>query len=242
MRDFLYSSCKLRYSGDVKSGSTSRARADALERLGFDVTVVDTSQSPGEFAKIDRRTGRRWQIGWGLTRFNRKVAPCLSTGTWDLLWVDRGWSIRPRLVKAAKRSGVVTVTFINDNPRGSLGQKMWRHLLDSLRCFEVVLSPRLSTVDPYSHYCVEQDTLIKFGFDPIRHRPHEHDGLGHGVCFIGATFKDGIVTRFDLTTSLKVLSHRLHSAFSRSGHGWERLGQAQLADFRDAAGPKVSTD
>src|SRR6202012_5199838 len=105
---------RILYLGD--NHGTSRHRADALRRIGHDVTVLDPAKLlPG--GPKGRHLARK--MGGLMTQafIERKVLAEAGKARHDVTWVNGGYFIGPSLVRRLRQSGPV-INYNNDDPLG----------------------------------------------------------------------------------------------------------------------------
>lgn len=232
---------RILYVGDDAPGATSRDRAEALIRNGYPVTVIPTDFSTSRVGRLDRKISVLCQQSLSIMNINRLIATHLKSGQIDLLWIDKGWMIYPSTLRLSNRLGVKNILFNNDNPWGFHERGKWRHLYRSLRYFDDVFSPRVSTNSFYKRGGAQSQTFVDFGYDPFRHVPSGGDKI-HDVCFVGTALPDGGGVRPHRAEVLIQVMEQMPGRVSIFGHGWgEALGaSARLA--RVVGPPQMGAD
>src|SRR5579871_3344594 len=90
---------RIAYCGELWHGGTSRMRLQALQRQGHTVIGLDSccnlTGPVRHVVRAIRRTG--WVIDSG--HVNRKLLETVARQALDLVWVDKGLSIRPGTLK-----------------------------------------------------------------------------------------------------------------------------------------------
>ena len=111
---------------------------------------------------------------------------------YDILWIDKGWIIRPSTLKAIKSKVGVIVLFNNDNPWGEHERGLWRLHLKIVPLVHEVMTPRYSGVRPYELAGARRVSVVDFGFAPERHFPPSGPVKAeHDISFIGTALRDG---------------------------------------------------
>jgi spore maturation protein CgeB len=183
---------KILYVGPLLEGGTCLQRLKALEYLGHEVLPVDTC--PPEVGLRERRL---WERAWrrflgprDLALANRTILALARQEQPQVLWVDKGLTIRPETLAAAVRlaPGLLRVSYSPDdmlNPR------------NHSRCYLAAVPRYDLHVTTKSYNVAEMETLgaprvlfVDNAYCPFTHRPMEvseadRQRLGGPVGFIG---------------------------------------------------------
>jgi spore maturation protein CgeB len=136
------------YFGSNSPASTSRHRADALRRLGCEVTVVDTKDLMGPRRRwqafVDYRTGYRF-LQRRLLRVLKATEGIRSLSA-DLIWVDSGEIYGPRVLKWISSHFACPIILYNvDDPVGPRDASRFQRLKASLSCYSLCVFIRQET-------------------------------------------------------------------------------------------------
>jgi len=213
----------LLYIGEMDRGGTSRDRAEALRSLGATVAAVSPSFHSGWRARADWLLRSRLQISPSISRLNADIVDAFKDRTFDILWIDKGWMVQPRTIKAVREKVSAIVLFNNDNPWGEHERGIWRLHLGLIPLVDEVLVPKYSVVRPYELRGARRVSIAEFGFAPDRHfAPPAAVEKKHQLCFIGTALKDGGGVRQHRTEFILELASRLPGKISLFGYGWRR--------------------
>jgi spore maturation protein CgeB len=188
---------KIVYVGPLEHGGTCLQRLRALQHLGHEVFPVDTC--PPEVGLRERRLwerGRRRFLGpRDLAQANRAILRLARQEQPQVLWVDKGLTIRPETLAAVARlaPGLMRVSYSPDdmlNPR------------NHSRCYLAAVPRYDLHVTTKSYNVAEMKTLgatrvlfVDNAYCPFTHRPLEvseadKERLGGVVGFIGTYEKE----------------------------------------------------
>ena len=188
---------KIIYVGPLVPGGTCLQRLRAFQHLGHEVLPVDTC--PPEVSVRERRlwerARRRFQGPRDLARANRAILELAREEQPQVLWVDKGLTIRPETLEAARSfaPGLRRVSYSPDdmlNPR------------NHSRCYLAAIPRYDLHVTTKSYNVAELKTLgapgvlfVDNAYCPFTHRPMEvsaadRQRLGEVVGFIGTYERD----------------------------------------------------
>ncbi|WP_035640089.1 glycosyltransferase [Bradyrhizobium sp. ORS 375] len=223
----------LLYVGDNGAGTTSRDRADALEQIGAVVTRLPPPALSGLAARIDWQLRARLQIGPVIARANAELIRAAAERTYDVLWIDKGWMIRPATLAAIRSRVGAVVLFNNDNPWGEHERGLWRLHLGLVPLVDEIMTPKYSVVRNYERAGARRVSVVDFGFAPARHfMPDQPLPMLHDISFIGTALKDGGGIRPHRTELMLDLAKRMPGRVSLFGHGWSRAVRGHEQLFR----------
>jgi spore maturation protein CgeB len=96
---------------------TSMHRANALERLGHQVTIIDPWVWLGNSAWLQRWLFRTGDLGIGLF-INQRIDHDNKLVNPDLIWVNQGEFLNWFCLERLRMNGVPIINLINDDPFG----------------------------------------------------------------------------------------------------------------------------
>ena len=181
------------YFGDTNPGSTSRHRADALQRLGHAVRLLDTREAArGTFAPrwlhtLHTRTGYRllqprmlrWLKSLNLRRENT-----------DIIWVNGGELLGPRCLRSLRELGRPVVLYNNDDPTGTRDGRAFDSLRQAIPHYDLCVVMREVNVPEYRALGAPKVLRVMMSYDEVVHAPvaaaEIPDKYRSEVCFIGA--------------------------------------------------------
>lgn len=223
----------LLYVGDNGAGTTSRDRADALEQIGATVRRLPPAALTGMAARVDWQLRARLQIGPVIARTNAELINAARDRSYDILWIDKGWMIRPSTLKRIRERFGAVVLFNNDNPWGEHERGLWRLHLGLVPLVDEIMTPKYGVVRNYELAGARRVSVVDFGFAPVRHFASEQAvPMVHDISFIGTALKDGGGIRPHRTELMRDLATRMPGRVSLFGHGWARAMRGHEHLFR----------
>jgi spore maturation protein CgeB len=168
---------KILYLGH--ENGTALQRILALRRLGHDVTVIDSNRAMQNlilpFLLINGWAVRTGALGLGGV-FQRYVRSQVKGAAFDLVFVDSGVFLGPATIRELKKTGGIVVNYNPDNPYVPRDGLRWRQFLQTLPLYDLVATPRASSVDPARRAGARRVIAVNFAADEAVHRPIELAG------------------------------------------------------------------
>jgi spore maturation protein CgeB len=176
------------YLGSNSPASTSRHRADALRRLGCEVTVVDPEELIGLRRRwqafIDYRTGYRF--------LQRRLLGALKTDgvirglSADLIWVDSGEIYGPRVLQWISSNFTCPIILYNiDDPVGPRDASRFQSLKASLSRYSLCVFVRKETALEALALGARRVLTVHRSFDETMHQHTAQQAPHPVVSFIG---------------------------------------------------------
>jgi len=224
-------------AGDWHSDLHEQAVADALERLGHEVTRFEWHHYFGpprsargaaigrerpRTATLLQRLQNRYAAGPLVDRLNRDLLALARFSRPELVFVYRGTHVTPATLEALARlhPRPVLLGYNNDDPFGP-GQprSMWRHFRAGLPRYDAVLAYRHRNLDEYRAAGARRVRLLRSWYIPARNHPvaigaQDRVRYACDAVFIGHHEADG---RAALLAAVAGAGHRLRLF----GHGYE---------------------
>jgi spore maturation protein CgeB len=178
---------KLLYVG--LDGGTSGQRIAALRRLGHEVTVFDQYRS-----YPNNKFFKYWHIKTALLGLdwlvNRYMLSNLKGLSFDLVFVDHGDLISPRVVQAFKKAGNVVVNYNQDDPYSDRDGRRWRIFHRSLRYYDLVVTTKPHRVQDALASGARNVLAVRSPADENVHRavaltPDDRKKFSSDVVFVG---------------------------------------------------------
>lgn len=151
------------------SGS-SLHRAHALERLGHEVALVDPW---AWLARPDWAYRALYHTGYpavGL-RVDRRVYREVRDAAPDLIWVNQGEFLGPRLVRRLRDFRVPIVNYANDNPFSTESRRRFRRYRAALPYYDLVVVVFAHAVAPARAAGARRVIRTYLSTDEVAHRP-----------------------------------------------------------------------
>lgn len=176
--------CRVRYRilyvGDLRLGGTCRQRMTALRDLGHDVDGVSTHSVPGRYglgAQASRITGLAFRLGirgcgpLDLAGANERIHSRLRSRRYDLLWVDKGVTVRPRTLEwVRRRRQDCTIVGYSPDDMGNR-QNQSTSLLIHLPYYHLYVTTKSYNVPELRKMGCAEVLHVGNAFDPHTHRP-----------------------------------------------------------------------
>ena len=166
-------------------------RLDALQRLGHTVVGVDTTSSRGGMRSIWARIARK--AGWAIDTAgaNRAVLEVAKQRQLDVVWVDKGLTIRPQTLIRLRTMvpGVQLVHYSLDDMSGKHNQS--RGYLGGIPLYDLHATNKSYNVAELREMGARAVLFVDNAFCPRSHHPvsmskEQRRRLGGSVGFIGA--------------------------------------------------------
>ncbi len=150
---------------------TSRHRAEAFRQLGHRVLHLPGGPLPGFFSSQFHRIGYHTGQPFDLRRTNRALLDSIRRQDFDLVWIDKGMTIRPATLRRARAAhpGTAFVAYSPDdmfNPRNQS-----RRYRACLPLYDLHVTTKSYNVRELSGMGAKRVLFIDNAFDPQAHRP-----------------------------------------------------------------------
>ncbi len=196
-------------------------RRRALEALGCVSTPIDTGwrqKNPPLVRRVVRGLARRLGYALELAGENEAIVRAAESGSYDLLWIDKGLTIRPDTIRSARRAcpGLVVVSCSVDDMGNPENQS--RHYLRCVPLYDLHVTTKEPNVNELRARGARQVMRVDNGYDPTVHRPVElTDGdrgrFGADVAFVGGHERERAACLVRLAragVSVRVWGNRWH--------------------------------
>ncbi|PHY12807.1 hypothetical protein CSW58_10115 [Caulobacter sp. B11] len=215
---------KIFYIGHVSPSATTRHRADALVRIGHQVTLFDPHQALADklngpvASRLHYRTGYRL-LQHAALRLLQSQATAIRSH--DAVWVDSGELFGPDCVKLLTSYCPRTVLFSPDDPTGGRDGRRFDSLVAALPAYDLCVTMRDPTLADFKRLGARRTIKVWRSYDEVQHRPPSNDEMvtwphGGGIAFIGTWMRHE--NREDIILAL--LQHGI--SVSVWGDGWSK--------------------
>ncbi len=198
---------KILYAGSLTPNDSALYRLWALEREGHTVVPFDINgYEPRD--GLWRKVAFRAVIGPHIQRLNRELLAAAEMHVVDALWADKVLGLQPATLKAMRRRGIVTVSYMIDNAFGPRRDPGWRLYMRDLREFDLHVTQRDVSVRDYEQRGARRVLKIQTAYEPTLHYPPPAGWTDadrtRGVSFIGSPYDNRAEFLVRLATEFNV--------------------------------------
>lgn len=175
---------KVLYIGHYEVGSTSRMRGEYLkELLSPDTfTVINIDEPLSSTPRILRSVGWRYKKGPLIKNINNHILKELDGSySYDLVWIDKGVFIDPKIIANLKKHSGKLVHFTPDPAFTYHRSKLF---YGALPLYDYCVTTKSFELGYYNAYGVKTIFCTQ-GYDPKVHCPYHNSNDKQGVVFIG---------------------------------------------------------
>lgn len=176
---------KVLYVGHYMPGCTTRMRGEYLRQLlqPETFTVVDTDIPIYGTNRLFRSFGWRYYRGPLIRNVNQYIREQVkNAGDFDLIWIDKGVFIEPRVLAALKKPGTLLVHFTPDTAFTNNES----HLFNAaLPLYDYCVTTKSFELDMYKKAGAGKVLYCTQGYDPALHHAYHRFEEKTGVVFIG---------------------------------------------------------
>ncbi|UKT65379.1 CgeB family protein [Pedobacter mucosus] len=212
------------YLGEDREGTTTAHRAQALQRIGHQVTVINplnyisAKHKKGLLNAIHFRSGYRL-LQSAMLRWLEDLLP--KTQKPDLVWVDSGEFFGPTFLKALKSVGCPIILYNIDDPTGKRDGRRFDLLRKAISCYDLVVVVRQETAEECIALGARKVIRVNRSYDEVAHLPFADQAmiptsLRSEVAFIGTWMRGEKRDEFLLELIEKGVP------LSIWGNGWEK--------------------
>lgn len=184
---------KILYAGTISPNDSALYRLWALERLGHTViplNSIDYVPANPFVAKVMYRLA----IGPQVNRLNRDLLAIAEREKPDVLWADKLLWLWPETIEKFRRMGIVTISYMIDNPFGTRQDPGWRLYMKNIPLFDLHVVQRTSNIADYKSHGARDVIKIQTAYEPTIHFPPppgwSDKDRDRGVSFIGTPYDD----------------------------------------------------
>jgi len=155
-----------------RNSGTSRHRALAFERLGYEVVVID----PFSFFPTNSLVGLwTWHTGSLFVEgyVARNVLASIPPKQFDLVYVDGGELIGPFLVRELKKRFATVINYNIDDPFSQRDGRRWRLYLQAVPLYDLIVVVRDCNVSEARGRGARDVMRVYMSADEIAHSPRQ---------------------------------------------------------------------
>ncbi len=159
-------------------------RGDYLQELlpDYHFLIVNTDVPIDATPKILRSLGWRYKKGPLITNINRYISTLLNADfTYDLVWVDKGVFIEPKIIDKLRQKSRKLVHFTPDT---AFTYNRSTRFFEALSYYDYCITTKSFEIESYKKYGVKTIFCTQ-GYDHKVHKPYYHFGAKQGAVFIG---------------------------------------------------------
>lgn len=163
---------KILYIGDAFEHSTSTHRANALRRLGHEITHINPRATLPNWRIVG---GLSVRLGYGIFApfINQVVKKALTRQTFDLAWIDAGSELGPAVYHLLRRSSLRIINYNVDDPFSSRDGRKWNLYRKSVSLQDLTVVVREENVAEAKAAGARRVLRVYRSFDPVAHSPVE---------------------------------------------------------------------
>lgn len=210
---------KILYAGGMAEGSASFHRRLALERMGHEVFPLDSLQYVLKTPLL-HKIAFRLSAGPQVQRLNRDMLRIAEMKKPDVLWADKQLMLQPGTLKKLRAMGLVTVSYMIDNPFGPRKDPGWRLYKKDLPLFDLHVQQRDVSIQHYKDRGARDLVKVLIGFEPTAHYPSPvamtDADRDREVSFVGTPYDDRAQVLSDLSAA------GLPVAISGNARSWKK--------------------
>lgn len=215
------STLKILYVGDMTPTSSSAMRMRSQQELGHQIRPITTA-SFLDHLSIWTRVRYKLKVPPEGRGENAAILGALDQECFDILWIDKGLTIRPGTLKAGreKHPNLVIAGYALDDMGSRHNQS--RYFLQGLPFYDIYFTTKTYNVPELKALGVPRVEYIPNAYDPLLHRPveltaEEQRTFNCDISFIGTYELD----RAEQILHLCKAGHPVRIY----GSAWDRFGQ-----------------
>ena len=184
---------KILYAAGVSERDSSLYRLWALERLGHTVVGLNAYAYQSKNALV-RKIAYRLAAGPGVERMNRDLLRLAKAEKPDVVWADKLLGMKPKTLDRLRAMGIVTVSYMIDNPFGPRQDPGWRLYMKDIPHYDLHVVQRDKNILDYKARGARDVIKIQTAYEPTIHFPAPA-GWGdkqrsRDVSFVGTPYDD----------------------------------------------------
>ena len=184
---------KILYAAGVSERDSSLYRLWALERLGHTVVGLNAYAYQSKNALI-RKIAYRLAAGPGVERMNRHLLRLAKAEKPDVVWADKLLGMKPKTLNRLRAMGIVTVSYMIDNPFGPRQDPGWRLYMKDIPHYDLHVVQRDKNILDYKARGARDVIKIQTAYEPTIHFPAPADWgdkqRSRDVSFVGTPYDD----------------------------------------------------
>jgi spore maturation protein CgeB len=184
---------KILYLG--RKTGTSGDRANALQRLGHEVEILDVFDCVPKIPLIGAWHRYLGFVGLASLIRTRVLDRLAGRSGFDLVWVDSGGLVSRELVEDLKRLGKRVLNYNVDDPYGDRDVNSWVQYRRAVRAYDLVVVVRKENVEEARSLGARKVLLVYRSADEVTHAPiqlspEDRAKWATEVLFVGTAFPE----------------------------------------------------
>jgi spore maturation protein CgeB len=184
---------KILYAAGLSPNDSSLYRLWALERLGHQVIPFNSYGYVSRNPLVHKIT-HRLVAGSGVNRLNRDLVQIAERERPDLIWADKLLWMRPKTLDRMRTMGIVTVSYMIDNPFGPRHDPGWRLYMKDIPHYDLHVVQRDKNILDYKARGARDVIKIQTAYESTLHfappAGWSDTDRNRGVSFIGTPYDD----------------------------------------------------
>jgi hypothetical protein len=171
------------------ASGTSLHRVEAMRRLGHRVMLIDPRALLPRSVWISRWLHHAG--GFGIAGLiDDQIIKAAVEAAPDVIWVDQGALLGPRVLRRLRRTQAPIVNYIIDDPFGGRDGRRFDRLMKALPLYDLVTVPRAVNIAEAKMAGARNVLRVWMTADEIAHRPRkitaeDMQHFGSEICFVG---------------------------------------------------------
>lgn len=211
---------RILYVSQLTPNDSAEYRLWALRRIGVEVTTLNTLDYVAANSFL-RKIEFRAATGPHVWRLNRDVLRVAEEFKADVVWADKVLAMQPATLKALRKRGVTTVSYMIDNYFGPRRDPGWRLYAKDISLYDLHVTQRDENVRQYLAAGARHALKIQTAYEPTIHfaPPAGWSDVNRdrGVSFLGTPYDK----RAEELTRL-AFEERLPVTISGNTRQWQR--------------------
>jgi spore maturation protein CgeB len=174
------------YVGQYTRGTTSRMRADEISKIikSTQFDVIDTHIPFFKTNRVFRTLGFRFKFGPLIAAINRYILQKLNSGSYDLIWIDKGIFITKDTIVLLRERAKRLVHY---TPDMAFYDNKSKHFETAINLYDYVITTKSAEIDYYLNYVSKEKLVVTTqGFSKTIHKPyHSFSDKDDSIVFIG---------------------------------------------------------
>lgn len=233
---------KILYATGLSPNDSSLYRLWALERLGHHVIPLNAFDYEPHNPVL-RKIAFRLAAGPSVDRLNHDILRLAQQEKPDILWADKLLSMRPGTLDRLRALGIVTVSYMIDNPFGTRRDPGWRLYMKDIPHYDLHVVQRDKNIADYRSRGARDVIKIQTAYEPTIHFPSpggwSDQDRDREVSFVGTPYDDRAETLSRLSSEFKVVISGNQRSWQRAlspeaFSGLYRGGELYQQQYREA--------